>query len=627
MRVIRSKPIMLLLSLLIMTSFYSPHTTHAAEPILKNAVDIVFVIDESGSMSSGFDAVEDRTNEFVANLYDEQFNVQLGIVGYEVDVYSCSNFGWQGFTDDVATFENWISETNDTCGGTENGANATEYAIEKLVDEGRPNAGKMIVLLTDEANDDYSERHNVGNLLEEHDIVLNTILSGTDSDLFEYLDDYTDGTLYDESGSWDNILPNVYDDIMNQIGINEPPVIESVNVEPQIVDIGETIEASITATDPDGDNLNYTWEAVLPNGNSRLLGESSDISFPANVAGTWTIHAIVQDTWGEGVEQSINITVNAPDIEITEVSDPPPDSIHRGDTLSVRAYIDNIGGVQEISPFDVELRVDDTPVQSIELNEPGWVEFSYQFNHSQGDHKIEIVADANNDVMEESEDNNQREYWTNVPNREPEANFEWTPGEPIVNESNTRVYSTSTDPDGDELSYQWEYTAPNGDTGTFGTSKEFRELMEQIGDWEVTLHIEDEYGGTDSITKAITVYQKNELNAQILHTEEWADERGISRSDPDFLAGEGFVIEAETTETAVNVSVIPPANLADQTALKANDNNTEWNVSLTSNDLEHIVEGPYPWIVRATFDDGQVVQEPLLINITDKVDPDVHLTQ
>lgn len=251
---------------------------------------------------------------------------------------------------------------------------------------------------------------------------------------------------------------------------------------------------------------------------------------------------------GGRVQQLINVTVNAPDIEITEVSSPPPDSIHKGDTLQIRAYVDNIGGVQETEPFDVELRVDDTPVQSVELDEPGWVEFSYLFNHDQGDHKIEIVADANNDVMEESEDNNNRVFWTNVPNREPEANFEWTPGEPIVNESNARVYSTSTDPDGEELSYQWEYTAPNGDTGTFGTSKEFRELMEQIGDWEVTLHIEDEYGGTDSITKTITVYQKNELNAQILHTEEWAEERGISQSDPDFLAGEGFVVEAETTE-------------------------------------------------------------------------------
>ncbi|MFD1362754.1 vWA domain-containing protein [Lentibacillus salinarum] len=627
MRWIRRTTMTVLFSVLLLTSLIFPYTTHAAEPILKNAVDIVFVLDESGSMGSGFDAVRDRTNEFVEDLYDEQFDVQLGLVGYEEDVYSCSGLGWQGFTDDVGSFQSWVNQMNSLCGSVENGAHAVEYAIEKLVDEGRSNAGKMVILLTDESNDDDSYRYNVRDLLEEQDVVLNTILNGTSSSLFDYLDNYTDGTLYEESGSWDNFLPDVYDDIMDQIGMNEPPVIQSVNVEPQMVDIGETVEASMTATDPDGDDLNYTWEAVLPNGNTRLLGESSDISFPANVTGTWTIHAIVQDTWGEGVEQLINITVNAPDIEITEVSDPPPDSIHRGDMLSVRAYIDNIGGVQEISPFDVELRVDDTPVQSVELTEPGWVEFSYQFNHSQGDHKIEIVADANNDVMEESEDNNQREYWTNVPNREPEANFEWTPGEPIVNESNTRVYSTSTDPDGDELSYQWEYTAPNGDTGAFGTSKEFRELMEQIGDWEVTLHVEDEYGGTDSITKAITVYQKNELNAQILHTEEWADERGISRSDPDFLAGEGFVVEAETTETAVNVSVIPPANLADQSTLNANESNTEWNVSLTSNDLEHIVEGPYPWIVRATFDDGQVVQEPLLINITDKVDPDVHLTQ
>ncbi|WP_156418630.1 hypothetical protein [Lentibacillus amyloliquefaciens] len=77
----------------------------------------------------------------------------------------------------------------------------------------------------------------------------------------------------------------------------------------------------------------------------------------------------------------------------------------------------------------------------------------------------------------------------------------------------------------------------------------------------------------------------------------------------------------------MNDSVIPPANLADQSTLKANENNTERNVSLTSNDLEHIAEGPYPWTVRATFDDGQVVQKPLLITITDKVDPDVHLTQ
>lgn len=246
----------------------------------------------------------------------------------------------------------------------------------------------------------------------------------------------------------------------------------------------------------------------------------------------------------------------------------------------------------------------------------------------QGDHKIEIIADANNDILEETENNNQRVYWTNVPNQKPKANFNWTPGEPIVNESNIRVYSTATDPDKDSLTYHWEYSSPNGETGTFGTSKEFRNLFKKIGDWEVTLQVEDEFGGTDSISKTITVYQKNTLSAHIYHTEEWSKERNISRDNPNFKTGESFVVKAKTTDAAKNVTIIPPANLSVKTGLKGNDNNTAWYAKLLpKEDVGKVPKGPYPWIIRATFEDGQIIQKPLLIEVTGKVYPNIHLTQ
>ncbi|PJH69082.1 hypothetical protein CVR96_28200, partial [Salmonella enterica subsp. enterica serovar Typhimurium] len=84
-----------------------------------------------------------------------------------------------------------------------------------------------------------------------------------DSPLLKYLDDYTRGRYFESDDHWDLFLQYVYDQIIKQIGLNRSPNISSVEVEPSIVKIGNEVQVNMKASDPDGDELSYKWEAVL----------------------------------------------------------------------------------------------------------------------------------------------------------------------------------------------------------------------------------------------------------------------------------------------------------------------------------------------------------------------------
>ena len=87
----------------------------------------------------------------------------------------------------------------------------------------------------------------------------------------------------------------------------------------------------------------------------------------------------------------------------------------------------------------------------------------------------------------------------------PTADFEYAPAEPLPDEEVTFDASASEAPDGEIVSYEWEYEfGTNGYTDT-ASGESFRHEYTQYGEYEVSLTIETDSGDTDTVTKTVSV--------------------------------------------------------------------------------------------------------------------------
>ena len=91
-------------------------------------------------------------------------------------------------------------------------------------------------------------------------------------------------------------------------------------------------------------------------------------------------------------------------------------------------------------------------------------------------------------------------------NNAPVADFEWSPETVVVNET-VQFTSTSSDADGDSLTYTWDF----GDGSALSSEKDPTHIYTKVGLYNVTLKVSD---GTDNdtITKTVNVGVKVATN-------------------------------------------------------------------------------------------------------------------
>ena len=116
--------------------------------------DIVFVIDESGSMGPYIATVKANVDSFVQQLEDNGVDYQLGLVGFGWN-YTPNPHVVTQLTSDKATF---ISGLNSLVayGGHEPGFSAVSLGLSTAMEPEpfRPDAGTCVIMITDEDADD-----------------------------------------------------------------------------------------------------------------------------------------------------------------------------------------------------------------------------------------------------------------------------------------------------------------------------------------------------------------------------------------------------------------------------------------------------------------------------------------
>ena len=90
---------------------------------------------------------------------------------------------------------------------------------------------------------------------------------------------------------------------------NKKPVIQKLAADPSSVRMGKKLSLFVTASDPDGDELSYSWESTAGefSGNNVSVTWTAPLGAPCCVPGPYLISVTVQD--GKGGSDSGEIIV------------------------------------------------------------------------------------------------------------------------------------------------------------------------------------------------------------------------------------------------------------------------------------------------------------------------------
>lgn len=133
------------------------------ESSTRKNVDIAFIIDTTGSMSSAIEGVKSSVTSFIATLTNEGYNAKVAIIPYDDDAPSAEisvNPAWQDFTDSASALD-YVSKLYAYGGGDgpENAYAGIMYAWQNA--SWRAGSQRVIVLITD-ARSHYKSETNPG---------------------------------------------------------------------------------------------------------------------------------------------------------------------------------------------------------------------------------------------------------------------------------------------------------------------------------------------------------------------------------------------------------------------------------------------------------------------------------
>ena len=117
---------------------------------------------------------------------------------------------------------------------------------------------------------------------------------------------------------------------------NRPPEIVSLTATPLQVEAGGTIQLTVTAEDPNDDELTYQWSA--PSGWMLTAdGESAELNAPDEFGETAELEVTVEDERGSTTTGRLTVSTSAPDTPTISSLEASPQTVERGGTLQLSA--------------------------------------------------------------------------------------------------------------------------------------------------------------------------------------------------------------------------------------------------------------------------------------------------
>jgi len=121
---------------------------------------------------------------------------------------------------------------------------------------------------------------------------------------------------------------------------------------------------------------------------------------------------------------------------------------------------------------------------------------SHSFYNIVADYRIPESPNVYKDLISDP-------YFIGAENQPPITSFTYSPENPVVNQTITFNASSSYDPDGNIMNYEWDF----GDGNITSTTEEkISHSYSEAGSYKVTLTVKDDKGAMNSTTKIITVY-------------------------------------------------------------------------------------------------------------------------
>lgn len=264
---------------------------------------------------------------------------------------------------------------------------------------------------------------------------------------------------------------------------NAPPIINSIELDSAAVSPGGTINVHVFASDPDGDQLNYSY--TVTNGSITGIGQNIQIIAPME-KGIYNLDVIVSDGKGGEATGYKVFYVNASPI-ITEVII-TPDVLRINSPATIEVHAVDPDGDQLIYEYFPEAGIITGSGPSVTWNAPAYA----------GDFKITIsVSDGEDTVKTE------RTLFV-INNTAPIITEVIINPDPVPSGGDATVSVYATDPDGDDLTY--EYTSSGGTISGTGSSVIWT-APDSIGTYSIDVSVSDGYGGTDAGSGTLTVIE------------------------------------------------------------------------------------------------------------------------
>lgn len=256
-----------------------------------------------------------------------------------------------------------------------------------------------------------------------------------------------------------------------------------------VVDESVSFDGS-ASTDPDGDTLNHTWEF---SDGTTVTGVS--VSHAFSQAGNYTVTLTVDDGWGGTDTETMNVTILQP-------NDAPNADVYANTTLVL---------VDDKIQFNAS-----------NSSDPNNHNISYDWKFDDGTtatgatpvHAYNGSGDYTATVTVTDERGKSDSATVDIEVRDSNAapNADAGPNKTVKNLSFVQLNGTnSSDPDGDNLTYHWDFGDNTGVTDASSTP--YHKYTER-GQYTVTLVVEDSFGETDIDTTTVNI-TNNPPNASL----------------------------------------------------------------------------------------------------------------